>query len=97
MTHSTTLQPGQKLWPSRSTGAIVAIALATASILLTIYGSQMRAAAEAEQARTIDVENESVCGELGITAKEPRFSACVAALNMIRVRAVERSSFGSIL
>jgi hypothetical protein len=97
MAHSTTLQRGQKLWSNRALGAIVTIALATACILLTIYGSQMQAAAEAEQARIIDMENETVCGELGITRNGPRFAACAAALNMVRVRALERSSLGSVL
>ena len=97
MAHSTTLQRGEKLPLNRPVGAIVAIALATACILLTIYGSQMQAAAEAEQARIIDVENETVCGELGIARDEPRFAACAAAFNMVRVRALERSSLGSVL
>lgn len=97
MADSTTFQRSQKRWSNSSVGAIVAVALATACFLLAIHGSQMQAAAEAEQARIIEAETESVCGELGIARTDPRFAACAAALNMVRVRALERSSVGSIL
>jgi hypothetical protein len=65
--------------------------------LFVIHGPQMRAAAEAEEARVVEEENQAFCGRFGISPETSRYAHCAAGLAEIRSRHLQRNSSGSIL
>src|SRR5262245_41646030 len=58
--------------------------------VLVINGPQMRAAAEAEQARVIADENRRVCAKFGMPHGTANFSECAGALGEVRTHHEER-------
>jgi hypothetical protein len=86
--------------PSRLESRLLAaygVSLVTLSGLIVINGPQMRAAAEAQEARIVEEENRAFCGKLGIDPGTSRQAECAAGLAVIRARALERSAGNSIL
>jgi hypothetical protein len=77
--------------------AAYAVSLAVLCGLLVINGPQIRAAAEAEEARVIEEENRAFCSEFGIEPTTSRFAKCAASLMDIRGRHLQRSGSDSIL
>jgi hypothetical protein len=80
-------------------GALAAYVLSLVAVsgLIVISGPQMRAAAEAQEARIVAEENRAFCGKLGIDPGTNRYAECTAGLEDIRARALERSAGDSIL
>ena len=58
--------------------------------LLVINGPQMRAAADAEQARVVDEENSRLCGKLGAPRGKAGFFECAGYLGEVRRLHAER-------
>jgi hypothetical protein len=71
--------------------------VATVCGLLVIYGPQMRAAADAHEATTVETENSAFCTRFGMGPGAARFAECAAALQQIRTRYIERRTAESIL
>jgi hypothetical protein len=65
--------------------------------LIGINGPQIRAAAEAHEARLVEEENRAFCGKFGIDPGTTRYAECAAGLADIRARTLERSASNSIL
>jgi hypothetical protein len=81
----------------RSLLAAYAVSLAAVCSLIVINGPQMRAAAEAEELRVIEEENQAFCGRFGIGPETGRYAQCAAGLAEIRSRHLQRSAADSIL
>jgi hypothetical protein len=64
---------------------------------LAIKGPEIRAAADAQEARTIEEENRAFCGQLGVGPETSRYADCAAGLKEIRERHLRRSLSDSIL
>jgi hypothetical protein len=77
--------------------AAYAVSLAVLCSLLVINGPQIRAAAEAEEARVIDEENRAFCSKFGIDPATSRFAECAVGLMEIRARHLQRSGSDFIL
>ena len=80
-------------------GALIAYVLSLVALagLIGINGPQIRAAAEAQEARIVGEENRAFCGKLGIDPGTTSYAVCAAGLADIRARALERSASNSIL
>jgi hypothetical protein len=80
-------------------GALIACVLSLVALagLIGINGPQIRAEAEAREARIVGEENRAFCGKFGIDAGTSRYAECAAGLADIRARALERSASDSIL
>src|SRR5262245_57242130 len=76
--------------------AAYVLSLVAVSGLIVINGPQMRAAAEAQEARIVEEENRVFCGKFGINPGTSRYAECAAGLANIRARALERSASNSI-
>jgi hypothetical protein len=86
--------------PSRLESRLLAaygISIVAICGLFVIHGPQMRAAAEAEEARVVEEENAAFCTRLGIGPETSRYAHCAAGLAEIRSRHLQRNSSGSIL
>jgi hypothetical protein len=81
----------------RSLLAAYAVSVVAVCGLIVVNGPQMRAAAEAEEARVIEEENQAFCGGLGIGPGATLYTQCAAGLADIRARALQRSASNSIL
>lgn len=64
--------------------------------LLVLNGPQIRAAAEAEEARVVAEENKAFCSRFGIAPETSRYAQCTAELAEIRARHLARNVSGSI-
>jgi hypothetical protein len=60
------------------------VSVAAVCGLLAINGPQLRAAAEAEEARVVEEENRRVCRELGMPHGTSVFPECVRHLREVR-------------
>ena len=60
--------------------------------LLVVYGSHVRAAAEAEKARAVEEEDQAFCARFGIGPETTRYSECAAALTDVRSRHDQRNA-----
>jgi hypothetical protein len=58
--------------------------------LLVVNGPQVRAAAEAEQARIVEEENTRLCGKLGMPHHTAGFRECAGYLDEVRKLKAER-------
>jgi hypothetical protein len=81
----------------RSSLAVYAVSLVAVCGLIVINGPQMRAAAEVEEARVIEEENQAFCGRFGIAPETSRYAQCAAGLAEIRARHLQRSAADPIL
>jgi hypothetical protein len=77
--------------------AAYAVSLLAVCGLIVINGPQMRAAAEAEEARVIEEENQAFCGRLGIGPETSRYAQYAAGLAEVRARHLQRRTGDSIL
>jgi ABC-type Fe2+-enterobactin transport system substrate-binding protein len=77
--------------------AIVSEFVAVLCTLLAITGPAIRAAADAQEARTIDQENRTFCSQLGVGPETRRYADCAAGLMEIRERHLKRNLSDSIL
>jgi hypothetical protein len=75
-----------------ASGSVVALCT-----LLAIKGPEIRAAADAQEARTIDQENRAFCSQLGVGPETSRYADCAAGLMEIRERHLKRNFRDSIL
>jgi hypothetical protein len=64
--------------------------------LLVINGPQIRAAAEAEEARVVAEENKVFCRKFGLGPETSRFALCAAELAEIRALHLARNVSASI-
>jgi hypothetical protein len=64
--------------------------------LLVINGPQLRAVAEAEEARLVADENRAFCSKFGIGPETSRYAQCAAELREIRARHLARNVSDSI-
>jgi hypothetical protein len=95
---STTYQTaGVITWIGRGLLAVYLAAVVTVCGLLVINGPQMRAAADAREARIVEEENRAFCGRFGIGPETARYAECATGLKEIRTRYLERSVSDSIL
>jgi hypothetical protein len=67
------------------------VAVVALCVLLAINGPQIRAAAEAEEARLVQEENRAFCSRFGICPETSRYAECAAGLMEIRARYLRRS------
>jgi hypothetical protein len=77
--------------------AVASASVVALCILLAIKGPEIRAAADAEEARTIDEENRAFCSRVGVGPEESRYADCGAGLMQIRERHLKRNLSDSIL
>jgi hypothetical protein len=77
--------------------AVYGVSVVAVCGLLVINGPQMRAAAEAEEARIVAEENRAFCSKFGIGPETSRYAQCTAELAEIRARHLARSVSDSIL
>jgi hypothetical protein len=84
-------------WISRCLLAMFLALLVAVCGLLVIYGPQMRAAAEAHEARIVEQEDRAFCSKFGIGPETARYEECAAVLQEIRARYLERNVGESIL
>jgi hypothetical protein len=84
-------------WLSRGLLTAYVVSIAAVCGVLVLYGPQMRAAAEAHEARTIAEEDRAFCAKLGAGPETGRFGECASGLMEIRTRYLQRSTAESIL
>lgn len=77
--------------------AVFCISVVAVCGLLAVNGPQIRAAAEAEQARVIAEENEAFCNRFGLGPETSRYAQCAAELTEIRALHLQRHFSDSIL
>jgi hypothetical protein len=83
---------GVKPRPSRALLAVFLATLAVTCAALVVFGPHIRAAEEAERARVMAEEDNAFCGQLGAGPATGRYLECVAGLNAIRARYLQRSA-----
>jgi hypothetical protein len=83
---------GMTPWLSRGLLPICLALSVTVCGLLVIYGSQIRAVAEAEKARAIEEEDQAFCARFGIGPETTRYAECAAALKDVRSRHDQRNA-----
>jgi hypothetical protein len=71
---------------SRGLLSLYVISLVAVCVLLAIHGPQIRAAAEAEEARLVEEENRAFCSKFGIGPETNRYAECAASLRETRAR-----------
>ena len=84
-------------WIGRVLLLLCVMALAALGVLVAINGPQVRAAAEAEEARLVEEENRAFCSKFGIGPESSRYAECAAGLTEIRARHLQRSVSDFIL
>jgi hypothetical protein len=65
--------------------------------LLVANGPQIRAAAEAREARIVEEENRAFCSRFGMGPETARYAQCASELMQIRARHLQRYTSDSIL
>jgi hypothetical protein len=65
--------------------------------LLVVNGPQIRADAEAREARILEEENRAFCSRFGMGPETARYAQCVSELTQIRARHLQRYVSDSIL
>lgn len=88
---------GAVSWIGRGLFLLCVISLVVLCVLLAINGPQIRAAAEAEQARLVEEENRAFCRKFGVGPETSRYAECAAGLTEIRARHLQRNVSDSIL
>jgi hypothetical protein len=71
--------------------ALGVISLIALCVLLAVYGPQIRAATDAEEARLVEEENRAFCSKIGIRPEASRYAECAAGLTEIRERHLQRN------
>ena len=74
------------------TAELIVIALLVTLVFAAAYmvGSNRLRETTAAQAKAVEIENKSFCGDLGLTPESKLFARCVRGLTEIRQRARER-------
>jgi hypothetical protein len=80
----TTLPDQAISWIGRDLLAVFLASLVVLCGMLVIYGPQMRAASEANEARIVEQEDKVFCGTFGIGSETGRYAECAAGLKEIR-------------
>ena len=78
-------------WIGRGLVSLGVISVVALCVLLAIYGPQIRAAAEAKEARLVEEENRAFCSKFGIGPETKRYAECAAGLAEIRARHLQRN------
>src|SRR5262245_49849921 len=92
-----TRQTGGPLsWIVRWSPLLCVTSVLALCVLFAINGPQIRASADAQEARIVDEENRAFCSKFGIGPGTNRYAECAAGLADIRARALERSTSNSI-
>jgi hypothetical protein len=82
---------GALSWIGRGLLALGVISLIALCVLLAVYGPQIRAASDAEDARLLEEENRTFCSRLGVGPETSRYPECAAGLMEIRERHLQRN------
>ena len=94
---ATSRKGGVTSWLVGGLFAVASGSVLALCVLLAIKGPEIRAAADAEEARTIDEENRAFCSQLGVGPETSRYADCAAGLMKIRERHFRRNLSDSIL
>jgi hypothetical protein len=85
-------------WSSLGICLLAAYGISVVAVcgLLVLNGPQIRAAAEAEEARVVAEENKAFCSKFGIGPETTRYAQCSSELTEVRARHLARNVSDSI-
>jgi hypothetical protein len=91
-------QRASEAWSSLERRLLGAYGISVVAVcgLLVSTGPQIRAAAEAEEARVVAEENKAFCSKFGIAPETSRYAQCTAELAEVRARHLARNVSDSI-